>query len=119
MLLFILYSVSLGYAFIFSLCPLCLCDENAFAFPGGNIPYSRHASAKTKTRQLSRPFSPLLCHIGGASPASRRILCHKILIAAPSSRLSAVHIGGSFLNFINLNKTCNFGFSELFSLHFP
>jgi hypothetical protein len=74
---------------------------------GGWLSSTRHTNAKTTTRQFSRLFSPILCHIGGASPASRRFLRHKNVNPAPCSRLPAVTSAAIFSTFIKVNEFCN------------
>jgi hypothetical protein len=77
---FLSVSLFLCVTLIFSLCMSY----------GGNIAHSRHANAKTTTRQCTPLLSPLLCQYGGASLTSRRNFFTKIDNPAPTSRVPAV-----------------------------
>jgi hypothetical protein len=93
---------------------LSLCSsELRFYLSGGCFAYSRHANAKTTTRQFPRLFSPLLCQRSGASPASRRILHPKSDNPAPTSRFPAIRTAGIFAFRTTLMNTVIFHFNPL------
>jgi hypothetical protein len=71
---------------------------------GGSLPYSRHAKAKTLSRQYSPSFPPPLCHNGVAPPTSRRTFFTKIDNPAPTSRVLAVASAAIFSTFSKLMK---------------
>ncbi len=98
------------YLFAFSLCALCLCGENLFAFFAFLATTSRISVVPVRIlaqRQHSRSFSPPAYQFGGASCVSRRLLWHKILNSAPLSLLPAVHCGDNFRNCVNFNPIRN------------
>jgi hypothetical protein len=105
-------SASLRYAFLFSFAPLSLCVK--FCTSGDSLARSRHAKAKTTTRQHCRLFSPNYCQVGGISRASRRILRPKSDNLAPPSRVPADTIGDNFLNSVNFKALCNTEMSNQF-----
>jgi hypothetical protein len=72
---------------------------NNFSHVGGTFPLPRRCNCEigiSQQQQIAPVFPPHLRKFGGASRASRRTNCHKILNTAAVLVLPALNLGGSF-----------------------